>query len=152
MATKTEALAAAKVRWGKKACIEENKRAATKSEREAASARAIEIAALVRANLEQQGKSDAQWSISKLIHAARFVVDVQGGNPSIPTLEAELVKYERWKALEDERTTLKTERGTLPLHSYRWSAGRIGSPIPCFCVEVQADTLEELIEKIKVAR
>lgn len=147
MTTKAQALAAARKRWGKRAAIEENKNAATREEREAAFARSKEIVERrTTITTEQQA---CKWSIRDLMKQARFVVDVKGGNPSIDELEKVLTRAERWHELEDERLAIREEQQRLPMHSYRWTAGHIGSPIPHFVVEAQADTLDELMEKIE---
>lgn len=146
MTTKREVEALAKKLWGKRARIEERAGAATKAQREAASRRAAEIG--VRRRQIESELAAAKWSLSNLLKQARFVVDVRGGNPSIDELEKELVKAEQHRELSDEAVALNQERTRLPVNSYRWSAGHIGTYIPAFCIEVEADTLDELAEKL----
>lgn len=147
MASKKQAIEAARLVWGKRAIVRENPNADTKAEREAAAARRRDIVER-RRQIEVELRS-CSWSLRALLSKARFVVDVNGGNPSIQQLEAELVKAERHQELSDEAVSLKQEMLELGHGTYRWSAGYEGRPMPCFCIEAQADTIEELIEKIE---
>ena len=147
-ATKSAALAAAKRKWGKRAYVEERRNAPTADERAANHARVREIIEQEKAN-EQAIKLLGAWP-GKLAEAARFVVDVNGDEPSIPQLREAIEKVEELNVRIGDRRAMREEREHLPTHSKRWKAGIVNdvAGIGFSHVRADADTLEELIEKI----
>lgn len=143
-ATRATCLAAAKARWGERAEIEESRRAETAAQRDAARARRTELRAQINA---LKAECDAiKLDYGRLLKAARFVVDVEGGNPSIPELGAILGPAERAHELSCTLRDLDAEIKTLGGFSYRWSVmlnnGWYRS------TQVEADTLDDLYAKI----
>lgn len=147
--TKGSALALAKRKYGKKAIIQERRNAPTREEREAAQARSKEIGERLKVIAADQ-LSLKGWQ-DRLTKAARFVVDVDGDDPSVEQLRPCVIDAERYAALTEEYLDLKKEREQLPSHGYRWTAGNItgAGGIKFLSVKDQADTLAELVEKME---
>lgn len=147
--TKAGVLALAKKRWPT-AYIEDLGRAGP-SEDDRAAARARVKAILARnAEIKAELATLKIGNFSALVKAARFAVDVDGDDPSLPELRKQVEIAERYLALRDEESSLFRERnehtGT-SLASRRYLVVTRGSFASC--IECDGDTLEQLAEAIQ---
>jgi hypothetical protein len=150
MTTWDKCVAAAKRRWGKKFRIEDCKRPSSVERRAAALAIASDANKRCHELREEQKAIGSRDELNKTLREkARFVVDVDGDAPSIEQLEAALLKIERHATIDEEYFAAKREK-TGDEHYYRYKAGDVlGGPFSMFCVLVEADTLDELLTKIR---
>jgi hypothetical protein len=142
-------MVAARKRWGKRAVVEERRNAPTASERQAAMDQRKQMQARINA-IAAELELAKPWD-RPLLKAARFAVDVDGGEPSMSQLRQLVEAAEKTVALVDERNELRTRKERLDCFSYRWTAGRVegGRGFDYMVVECQADTLTELLAKIE---
>ncbi len=140
--TKTQVLRLAQAKLGPRAVLRENRYAPDKSERAAAVVRLNEIRRLEKAiDAEIETLCD-HWP--RLIKAARFVVDVDAGPPSLPQLREAVGRTEKYHQLREQEKELKAERLGLPIRGTRWMVGvDVGIALE---VKHEADTLDELVE------
>lgn len=141
--TKTEVQALARKRWGPKAYVEESRRSPTKAVREAAQAKRRGMIAR-RTEIAEELKGLEGWK-SPLLKAARFVVDVNGGPPSMDELRAALERAERHHDLTTESAALHRDMQQLPWLGHHW---RVCENNGMFChIVAEGDTLDELAER-----
>lgn len=148
MASKSQVLAAARRRFGPKVYVEDRPNADTAASRAAKMSRLAEIAARTAAIDEEQKKYPPAYPA--LLKACRFVVDVDGDNPSIHELAKLLGPAERALELLNERGELFTERREMGCGSYRWTLLK-----DCgFCAEhiKGTDTLDEMLAYIETLK
>lgn len=150
MATQAQALRAVRARYSKAAGVGFSPRACTREQREAAIARVREIKAR-----EEQLVEVARSVVgcySRLIAGARFVVDVNGDEPSIERMRTALEQCELSVATEAERKELLLERRELAgkLSSARYMAYNDNGMFRH--VHHTADSWAELIEKIEAGK
>ena len=139
--TKAHVLAEARRRYGKAAFVRENQHAPTPAVRAANLARRKTIAVRV-------GEIDAALKLmggtaARLLEAARFAVDVDGGPPSLEQLRAAVLAGELQRDLFEERSELRLAQNGIDGHTRRWDVGAdLG-----FALSVRAygDTLDEVL-------
>lgn len=144
--TRAEVERLAKDVYGREYVLRENRNAQTREQRLANCARSKAIRTAIdgiRQEIKEMGDVAAD-----LANAARFVVDVDGDHPSIGQLAVALRAWERKLAIQTEANALAAEQKTLDTHSHRWDCGRFNSTFGWFSVEQQADTLDEMYEKL----
>lgn len=146
-ATKAQALKLARQRYGDKAFVRYNPKAMTLEQREAAKAERSRASARSKELTEQLGKMRAP--LYPLMDAARFVCDVNGDPPSIDQLRTALDAAELHLKLTEER---KAEQviAMKSTWSYRYMVGDDGGW--CSIIHGQADSWDELIEKMEVKK
>lgn len=148
MATKSEVLVLARKRYGPQAQVSENTRAMKPAERAKAEQRLTEIRARLAEIKDDVGRS---VNIKGLMAAARFVVDVDGDDPSLPQLRTLLEEAERIVAAQAEHKALRDEWNGLGLHRQRWEVWHPYT-LPGLGrgrgIDTQANTLDELAEKL----
>jgi hypothetical protein len=147
--TKTEILKLARAVYGSQVSFSEDRKAPTANERQVATARAKDITDLL-SEIDEALEAEDSWE-APLLKAARFVVDVDGGEPSLSQLSVALQRAERHAYLNEERRDLKTERDALPRYGYRFIVGVTPTDDPprMNLVKLQADTLDELADELK---
>lgn len=152
--TKSQILRAANKRYPKKALrLEENTKAPTAAQR----ASNADLRQKYKAELDAIDASLKSFSASTqsgrdLLAAARFVVDVDGDDPSIPGLATAVIQLEEYFRLTDRRCELKNLLRQIP-HGYtkRYTLGDIESfsGLGAMFVLHTADTLAELLQQIE---
>ena len=111
-----------------------------------------------RARIDEIGKllnaPEARTILNRLTAAARFVVDVEGGSPSMEQLAEVMAEAERLAELRTERAELEAAVKARPSHWRRWQLyeiTRIGGRPMFRVVKFEADTAAELMAKIQGA-
>ncbi len=150
MATMQQCMAEARIKWGKSAHIEDRKRQTSPTTRAEAAQRREqlkqEIAGIYEV-IKRLGNTTAA-----LVKAGRFAVDVDGDEPSWSEFKHALERAEE-RARCDTRlaeATKEQREAASGIGAYRYAAGRVDHVgLSIFCIEVHADTLVELLNKIR---
>lgn len=150
--TKTHVLALARKRHGKDAQLRENARALSPEAKQELRTR---HAALRSEKKETEAVvEDCKAAASLLLDAARFALDVDGDEPSWTQLRnaveaAELLRDAKARVSEITAELRRTEG---LLCGYRWEIVKVrtmGALGACCIVSEQADTLEEMAQKLE---
>lgn len=146
-ASKSAALAAARKRWGtrEQIWIRESKFRSSPEERATNSAKRTQLNARLREIEEALKGPDV---VVPLVKAARFVVDVEGQEPSMSQLRTAVEAAERVESLKAERIEVRADRDRISIDHYKWSVCRTIAHGLAYSSIMHADTLAELIEKI----
>jgi hypothetical protein len=151
MATKQQALAAARRKWGKRAFVRENKRAMTPSQREQHKAHVRSLKARLD-ELEVTLKAN-RFDWKRLLEAAEFCVAVNSQEPSFSELKDCSEQARVFQDLLYERKLVRDEWERIRYggHTQRWDAGYVADAagMQFVSIHAQADTLDELIRKIE---
>lgn len=151
MATMAICLKLARKRYGKNATAEYHANAPDTKERERRTARRTVVYAEKTELDKQIATLDKSPVLADLAKAGRFVVDVDGDEPSIPQLRKAVETAEHLLALREQRQELRKELETLRTYARRCEIGVVNTTLPGFPVHeimVQADTWEEVAEKL----
>ena len=161
MATMKQCVAAAREKWGRKFSIETGRWVSSPEQRAAAQAAAQACRQQRDQLLEQQKQIGTPEQLQlDLIEAAQFVVDVSGDAPSIPRLAEILKDVARHRQITarcaDLQKAQSEHNGAASYFRYKAgtskSIGGLGVVLRCYLVNVSADTLEELLVKIRGER
>jgi hypothetical protein len=152
MATKEQALAAARKRWGKdRAFIRENRRALSPAQRAERSDHVKRVGELIKASEAEQKLLAAAPSI--LLSKAEFYLAVNGDEPSNTEFRAAVADARKLADLKEDCGLLRKEHENLRsgIHVTRWEAGHVVSAggFGFSSIDVHADTLDELVERIR---
>jgi hypothetical protein len=150
MPAKSQILTAARKKWGKNVMLRENPKALTPAAKEAVQKEQEGLRARRKAAHEERQLLGVVHG--PLLEAARFVLDVDGDEPSWTQLREAVEKAERSKQLTEEIADLdkQTKHNGGHFFSHRYSLTHDVQVAGLWMRhhDADADTLEELAEKV----